>query len=271
MKTLRRLLLLSALLPLLAAGQEASRCLRIVSQSPYISRALEWLGLGECIVGVSRYDSLIERRNLPDTGGVLDPDADVIGLLAPQLLIAADWTDAAKWRAMAPAGAVALRVDGFHGMADAERMLRDIGRAAGVADIDRRVDGFAAEWRAAAGRVPGDGRRALVMTACGGAPYSFGRGTTLHDLFNWAGFRLVAGHDGIRNFLPDGPADELPRWLDEVRPEIVFVLKNRRDEACNAALARPGTRIVPLDAEGFNHPGPALLDGLEQLRRALAP
>lgn len=241
-------------------------CPRIVSQSPYITLALEWLGLGDCIVGVSRYD----RRELPRTGGVIDPDADAIAILDPQLMIAADWTDAAKWQAMAPTGAVALRVDGFHGMADAERMLHEVGRAANVADIDARVARFAAEWRAAAARVAGKGRRALLMTACSGAPYSFGRGTTLYELFSRAGFQVVADHDGIRNFSPDGPADELPRWLDAVRPEIVFALKNSRDEACNAALARPGTPIVPLDGERFNHPGPALLDGLRQLQEALA-
>jgi iron complex transport system substrate-binding protein len=241
-------------------------CPRIVSQSPYITRALEWMGLGECIVGVSRYD----ERKLPQTGGVIDPEADAIAVLDPQLMIAADWTDAAQWQAMAPAGAVALRVDGFHGMADAERMLRQIGHAAGVADIDARVERYAAAWRTAAARVHGNGRRALVMTACSGAPYSFGRGTTLYELFAAAGFAVVADHDGIRNFPLDGAAAELPHWLDNLRPEIIFALKNSRDEACNAALARPATRIVPLDAEHFNHPGPDLLDGLKQLQEAMA-
>jgi iron complex transport system substrate-binding protein len=242
-------------------------CPRIVSQSPYITHALAWMGLGECIVGVSRYDD----RKLPQTGGVIDPDADAIAVLDPQLMITADWTDAAKWQAMAPTGAVALRVDGFHGMDDAERMLRRIGQAAGVADIDARVARYAADWRAAAARVHGDGRRALIMTACSGAPYSFGRGTTLYELFSRAGFDVVADHDSIRNFPLDGPADELPRWLDHVRPQIVFALKNSREEACNAALARPNTLIVPLDAEHFNHPGPDLLDGLKQLQEAMAP
>lgn len=63
------------------AGDQAvgADCPRIVSQSPYITRVLIWLGLERCIVGVSRYDAL----DRPKTGGVIDPDADAIALLEP--------------------------------------------------------------------------------------------------------------------------------------------------------------------------------------------
>ncbi|MDD5248731.1 MAG: hypothetical protein PHY45_07085 [Rhodocyclaceae bacterium] len=259
--------LVACLLALAArpAPAAAAGCPRIVSQSPYITHALEWLGLGQCIVGVSRYDA----RELPQTGGVIDPDADSIALLEPELMIAPDWTAADVWQAAAPKGAVALRVGGFRGMAEVEAMLRDIGRAAGLADIDARVDRYAVAWRAAVAQVGGQGRRVLVLSACSGAPYSFGRGTTLYELFSRAGFDVVADHDSIRNFGVDGPPGELPRWLDALHPDIIFVLKSRRDEACNAAIVRPGIAIVPLDGEHFIHPGPDLLMGLRDLRAAI--
>lgn len=260
--------LLASLALTLAALPAGAACPRIVSQSPFITYALEWMGLADCIVGVSRYD---RREDLPRTGGVMDPDADTIAILDPQLMLTSNWTPAAKWQAMAPAGATVLRVDGFKGVDDMEGALRRIGQAAGVADIDARVDRFAAEWRAAAAKVNGGQRRAVVMTACSGAPYSFGRGTTLYELFSRAGLQVVADHDGIRNFRPDGPPDELPKWLDSIKPEIIFALKNSRDEACNAALVRADTMIVPLDGDRFTHPGPRILLGLEQLREALAP
>lgn len=255
-------------LALAVALPASAACPRIVSQSPYITYALEWMGLGDCIVGVSRYD---RRDDVPRTGGVMDPDADTIAILDPQLMITSTWTNAARWQALAPAGAQALRLDGFKGVADMERTLREIGHAAGVADIDGRVDRFAADWRAAAAKVHGNHRRAVVMTACSGAPYSFGRGTTVYEIFSQAGIQVVADHDGIRNFRPDGPPDELPKWLDTVSPEIVFALKNNRDEACNASLVRADTMIVPLDGDRFTHPGPRILLGLEQLREALNP
>ena len=62
-------------LPVLSlAGTQTIDCPRIVSQSPYLTQSLVWLGRADCIVGVSRYDTL--RR--PKTGGVMDPDPAAI-------------------------------------------------------------------------------------------------------------------------------------------------------------------------------------------------
>ncbi|MCX8085444.1 MAG: hypothetical protein N3C63_00945 [Rhodocyclaceae bacterium] len=249
---------------LVAHAVWAEDCPRIVSQSPYITQALVWLGLESCIVGVSRYDAL-ER---PKTGGILDPDPEAIVRLSPQLLITSNWTPAEVWQRAAPPGARTLIVDGFRGMAGVEAMLREIGRAAGVAGIDERVERFAADWRTAAARVGGGGRRVLILSACGASPYSFGRGTTLFELFTAAGFEVVADHERIRNFPADRP-DEVAAWIAARRPEFIFALKNRRDEACNAAIALPGVPILPLDGERFTHPGPRLLEGIEQLRATM--
>jgi iron complex transport system substrate-binding protein len=240
-------------------------CPRIVSQSPYITQALIWFGLERCIVGVSRYDNL----DRPRTGGVIDPDVDVIALLEPQLMITSNWTPAAAWQNAAPIGASTLRVDGFRGMAGVETMLRDIGRAAGVTDSEARVTRFAADWRAMAKTVNGKGRRVLILSACSQAPYSFGRGTTLHELFTAAGLDVVANHDSIRNFHPGKPDGDVSTWIKERKPDYILALKNNRDEACNASIAAPGIPILPLDGALFTHPGPALLDGLAQLRDTL--
>ncbi|MCX8098572.1 MAG: ABC transporter substrate-binding protein [Casimicrobiaceae bacterium] len=250
----------------LASTAHAGDCPRIVSQSPYITRALAWFGLERCIVGVSRYDTL-ER---PRTGGILDPDTEAIALLAPQLMITSNWTKAELWEQAAPPGAKALRVDGFRGMDGVERMLREIGHAAGVPDTDARVDRFAAQWRAAARLVGGGGRRVLILSACHETPYSFGRTTTLHELFATAGFEVVADHDGIRNFHRNQPGGDIAAWIRGRRPDYLFVLRNRRDEACNAAIAALGIPILPLESASFTHPGPALLEGLEQLRSITA-
>ncbi|GAB1394589.1 hypothetical protein MASR1M60_27530 [Rhodocyclaceae bacterium] len=258
-----RFLLLTFLL--LTTAAQAADCPRIVSQSPYITRTLDWLGLERCIVGVGRYDTL----DRPHTGGVIDPDVDAIALLGPQLMITSNWTPADVWQKAAPPGAKALRVDGFRGMAGVEAMLHDIGHAAGIVDIDTRLERFAAEWRAAAKRVNGQGRRVLILSACGAAPYSFGRGTTLHEIFTAAGFEVVADHDSIRNFHPEKPDGDVAAWIAQRQPAYLFALKNRRDEVCNVAIAMPGIPILPLDGPLFTHPGPDLLKGLAQLREIM--
>jgi iron complex transport system substrate-binding protein len=238
---------------------------RIVSQSPYITRAIEWLDLEDCIVGVSRYD----QRSLPRTGGVMDPDAKAIAKLAPQLMITSTWTTEEVWLAAAPPDAIALRVGGFRGMDEVEEMLHDIGRAAGIIDINTRVAQFVADWHAAAERVEGRGQRVLILSACGRAPYSFGRGTTLHELFTRAGFQVVADHDGIRNFLPETPDGDVGAWISGRHPEFIFALKNRLEDACNPDIVRPGIAIVPIEGDLFTHPGPGLVEGLKLLRQTV--
>ncbi len=117
------------LFSLLLAGAPtafAADCPRIVSQSPYLTLALEWLERGDCLVGVSRYDRL--RPALPRTGGVMDPDAEAIALLEPELFVTSNWTSADTVAALLPPGTRALRVDGFRSMADVEAMLRSLRR-----------------------------------------------------------------------------------------------------------------------------------------------
>lgn len=251
---------------LLCAGlAQAADCPRIVSQSPYITRALEWLGRGPCVVGVSRYDPL----PVDHTGGVIDPDAAAIADLEPDVVIFSQWTPAETAALVTPPGAVALRVGGFKGMAGVEQMLREVGRATGVVDIEQRVDRFAADWRAAA-RVDARQRRVLILSACSNAPYSFGRGTTLFELFTAAGFEVVADHDNIRNFRPGHPDGDVAAWINGRRPDLLFALQNNRSESCNPAIAEPGVPILPLSGDYFTHPGPGFLKGLEELRESMS-
>lgn len=258
----KRLLVLFALAML--AGAAHADCPRIVSQSPYITRVLDWFGLGRCIVGVSRYD----ERDLPRTGGVMDPDADIIALLDPQLMITSDWTKPEKWLAAAPPGAITLRVGGFRSMAEVETMLRDIGHAAGVTDTDARVDAFARDWHAAAKRANGHGRRVLVIAACGGVPYSYGRRTTPYDLLSQAGYQVVESQDNLRHLRAGEPYATIAQLVKALRPEAVVALINKRSPSCNAQLAEAGVPIIAVDDDKFVHPGPGLVKALEQLEQA---
>jgi len=253
-------------LALLANLAQAADCPRIISQSPYISRALAWLGQEDCIVGVSRYD----RLPLAHTGGVKDPDAAAMADLEPDVVIYSEWTAEATVESATPPGARAVRVGGFRGMAGVEAMLREVGQAAGVADTERRVAQFASDWRQAAAQVDGRQRRVLILSACGEAPYSFGRGSTLFEVFSAAGFNVVADHEQIRNFKPRTPQGDVAAWISERRPDLLFALQDHKAGSCNPAIAKPGIPILPLTGEHFTHPGPELLKGLEELRRTMA-
>ena len=271
---MRRLFLLSPCLLLLLclSAPAQAACPRIVSQSPYVSRVLDWLGLGACIVGVSRYDS----RDLPRTGGILDPDAEVIALLEPQLMITSDWTRDEVWQAAAPAGVRALRVGGFRSLAEVDTMLRQIGESAGVADIDTRIAGYRAARQAAAIRVAAHAarldaseRRILIVSACGAVPYSYGRRSTLYELLTEAGFTVVEDHESLRHLKPGAPVTSIARLVQSRQPGRIIALINARSPGCNAQLAAAGVPITAVDDDKFVHPGPGLVEALDILERSL--
>lgn len=252
-----------ALILFLAWGPAAAAgCPRIVSQSPYITHTLEWLGLDQCLVGVSRY----EDRDLPKTGGVLDPDREAIARLTPGLMLTSDWIDERKWQAAAPPGARALRLHGFGAMTEIEANLRHIGEAAGLADTDARAEAFSRRWRQLAVQVQGSGR-ALVISACGGVPYSFGRHTYIHDLFSAAGFQMVDTHENIRHLRPGEAYESIDALVAGLEPDWLFVLTRADRKHCAAMEPRKGVGVVGLKGEPFFHPAPTLLEGLEQLVR----
>lgn len=245
---------------LMAPAVEAA-CPRIVSQSPYITHTLDWLGLKDCIVGVGRYDQL-ER---PRTGGILDPDKDAIAVLKPDLMFASNWIGEEAWQAAAPAGAKAVRLDGFRSMRQVENNLRTIADAAGQPQAKARARSFATIWREKAKTVHGNGRRILLLSACSGAPYTFGPDTWLHDLFTEAGFTNVEPHPRLRHLRVENPITALDDLIGKLRPALVFVFERKHSDQCAAILPRTGVRIVALDGEQFLHPAPVLLDGLDTL------
>lgn len=252
------------LLLLLALCQPAmAGCPRIVSQSPYITKTLAWLGLDGCIVGASRYDSL----EVTETGGVMDPDAAAIHALHPDLVLLSDWASPEQRRALADLPALTL--GGFKRMAEIEQNLRLIGQAAGLTDYEARAAAFARDWREKAQAVGGDGRGALLLSACSGAPYSFGRDSWLYELFSASGFHLVETSDALR-FVGEGQEfADLSALIAHFQPELLFLFQPHTSEQCSAVPPRAGLRIIPLNGEHFLHPAPVLLKGLEELRLAM--
>ena len=68
--------------------QAPDHCRRIVSMAPSITETLFALGLGDRVVGVTRYCSYpTEAKELPRIGGYLDPNFEAIVALKPDLVV----------------------------------------------------------------------------------------------------------------------------------------------------------------------------------------
>ncbi len=251
------------ILPLLFSTAHAAEtaCPRIISQSPYLPKSLQWLGLEECIVGVSRYD----RLDLPHTGGVMDPDGDAIEALEPDLIFTSNWTKEEVLKAATPEGARSFRLDGFKNMAQIEDNLLVMGTEAKIPDIDQRVAAFQQQWKTLASGIEGKGKKVLLLSACSGTPYSFGKKRWLSDLFTHAGFVNVETAEKIRHIKPGEEVTTINSLINELQPELLFIFERKANKQCAFIKPKTPLTIINLDGEKFLHPAPVLLDGLEEL------
>ncbi len=245
----------------LALNTHADECPRIISQSPYITYSLQWLGLEKCIVGVSRYD----RLDLPLTGGISKPDKEAIEGLMPDLIFTSDRTKANTLKEVTPEEAQAFRLNGFNSMQQIEDNLLTLGRASKISDIELRVKNFHQDWRKAAKQVDAKGKKVLLISSCSGTPYSFGKQSWLYDLFTQAGFKVVETHENIRHIRKGDEIEEITALLNRFEPEVLFIFERTLNTQCNLIMPKTPVKIVAMDGEQFLHPAPILLKGLNDL------
>lgn len=237
-------------------------CPRIISQSPYITLQLEYLGLKNCIVGTSRYDDL---KDIPNTGGIIDPDAEAIARLKPDLWITSVWTKPETFQATLPQNSQGLRLDSFKGMAQISQNLIDIAKIVKHAETMRKAKQFSAQWQKKIKQVKGNGKKVLLLSSCTGQPYSFGNKTWLAELFTRAGFKLVDNTEGVRHLSQDRTAEETQALIAQLKPDLIFVFTRQVADACSLIELPKISQLVVLDGDKFLHPAPVLLEGIDEL------
>ena len=236
-------------------------CPRIISQSPYISQMLDYLGMGHCIVGVSRYS----KRDLPRTGGILDPDADAIDSLMPDLIISSDWSKAEVLKAVTPKRAKAIRLKSFNKMSQLEDNMKTIIKATKWKGADEKINTFAKTWRAKVKQVKGNNKKVLLLSSCSGKPYSFGPNSRLYDLFTQAGFNVVETKEKIRHMNPGTEIKHITALLNLYQPQLLFIFEQKLKKQCQMMTPKVPVSILSFDGGKFLHPNTSILEGLDLL------
>ncbi len=261
-------------LPAVAAAAPA----RIVSTSPSITETLYALGLGDRVVGVSRFCRYPEDvRRLPKVGTFLKPDAELIAGLRPDLVIVHKGpTDIERQLTVLRIRFVTVDRGTLPSVYSS---IRTIGEAAGVpdrttaliAEIEQRLSNVR---RAVADRPPRKvllivGRRAGTLTDL----VAVGRDSYLSDI------AMLAG--GV-NVLADHGLPEYPRISMEsvirLAPDVIIDAgdmgdtpdeRQRRSEATTrlwkntqVTAGREG-RVHPVISEAFTVPGPRVVEVAE--------
>ena len=218
---------------------DAQQHRRIVSTAPSITEALFALGLGDQVVGVSRYCNYpAQVEKLPKVGTYMKPDVEAIARLAPDLIVlqtaSAVLTDRLKAMRM-------TYVEVPHGtLGDVYTGIRLIANAAAVADravaLIGKIQGELAKIQAKA-RVLSSPRVAVVVDRRQGTLgdlTAIGPDNYLNEILGIAGGTNVFAKAG----LPRYPHLSLEAIVRE-NPDVIFDLSSTQDSEAMREQARP--------------------------------
>jgi len=250
---------------------------RIVALAPSITETLYFLGLGERVVGVTRFSTYPpEAARKPRVGSYVDLNPEQIIGLSPDLVIGtADGNPSAVIRLLERAG-IPVFVLNPRNIRQVIETLVSVGALCGVRDralvladvLTRRVDAIVAKT---AGRT-----KPLVFLQVNLKPIMAANGSTfLNDLIRLAG--------GV-NMTRDEPTTYLRIGLEAVirgQPEVILISSMDRNGAFEAAkwqwlkwtlipAVRHG-RVHLVDSDLTDRPSPRIVRGLEILARYIHP
>lgn len=249
---------------------------RIVSLAPSVTETLFALGLGDKVVGVTAYCDFPEAaRSKEKIGDTLNPNPERLIALKPDLVVMTTASQLEKLLRQLGDLKIAVYVTDPRSVGDVLDSIRKLGEATGatteaenivrqmqtrIADVEVRIKAFPKP------RVLYVLQTAPLITA--------GRNTFINNLIQLAGAESVSGNE---------PTDypQLSRETAIARaPEVIVAPAShgtelvkeedlRRDFAATPAIKT--NRIVWVNPDWVDRPGPRLVDGLEQLAKGLHP
>jgi iron complex transport system substrate-binding protein len=249
---------------------------RIVSLVPSVTEIVYALSAEDTLVGVTDFcDFPSPARRKPRVGGMVSPSLEAIVALRPDLVIAT--TEGTREDAITQL--TRLRVPVYlvaaHRIADVTALIGRIGGLTGrtavaeslVARLERRIDGVKKAVAAL-------GRPRVLYVLWPEPLIVPGRNTIVTEMIQLAGGQSLTADD----------ADSWPRYSLEAavakRPEVILLANHGAGTGAIAAdtwrrltdlpAVRAG-RLRPVNGDLMHRYGPRVVDGLEQLARAIHP
>lgn len=247
---------------------------RLVALAPSVTDSLVALGVGERIVGISDFCEPPPGGAAPGrVGGLVNPSLETILELAPDLLVAS--TSGNEPGLAAQAGTIGLPLYTMHA-ADVDGVLRaveQLGAAIGEAERGRdAAGGLARRIEAVAARIGSRPRPRLLFVVWGDPLVVPGHGAFLTDALARAGAVSITA-DAPGNW----PSVDLESVVTRA-PEIILTVPQNRVflEVVRGSPAWAGVPAVRRGAlavvsEAIQQPGPRVVDGIEEVARAIHP
>jgi iron complex transport system substrate-binding protein len=248
---------------------------RIVSLAPNLTEIVYAVGAGDRLVGRTSYcDYPLAAKAVAEVGDTMQPSVERIIALKPQLVLISTASQLETFTKQLDEQRIAVYVTNPNSVDQVFSSIETLGQLFGTtdqakqvaADLRRRTQAVEA---AVAGRPP-----VRVFYQISDEPlYTIGRDAFLTDLIRRGGGISVTA---------DVPT-AFPRYSDEAalasQPEAIILptggsIGNANSTAAPALRNSPAVRnnrVYKINDDILARPGPRLIDGLEQLARALHP
>ncbi len=248
---------------------------RIVSLAPNLTEIVYSIGAGDRLVGDTSFcDYPPEAKNITKVGDTMHPSIERIIALRPQLVLVSTASQLEAFTRQLDQQNIAVYVTNPHSLAEVFRSIETLGDLLGQHDQATKL---ATELRARAAKVDDAIKQAKpirVFYQVSDQPlYTIGRDSYLTDLVRRAGGISVTA---------DVPT-AFPRFSDEdalaSKPEAIILptggsMGNANSTVAPALKTSPAVlnnRVYKINEDHLQRPGPRLVDGLEEMARALHP
>ncbi len=242
---------------------------RIVSLLPSLSETVCELGQCHRLVGVDRYSNYpASLQKLPQLGGGLDPNIELIVALKPDVVLMAKSSRAGERLEALGLKVVALEPKSHK---DVQRVMFKLGQLLEAPDTARIWRAIDAGVSAAAQSLPASLRGVRVYFEVNPGPYAASESSFIGETLA----RL-----GVRNIVPArlGPFPKLnPEYIVRANPDLIMIGQRSAD----GLMSRPGWQgmralreqrvcIFPADeADVLVRPGPRMAEAARLMARCL--
>ena len=257
---------------------------RIVSMSPPITETLFALGLGDRIVGVTRFCQFPEEAKTKEQiGGVSDPSTEKIVSLAPDVVFVTVGNPLPVIEALEKVGIRVFSVDPktYEGVCES---VATLGRICGVPEAGERLSGqmraTAQEIAVKVAGIPPDKRPSTLLVVWLDPLFVAGPGTYMDDMLRVCGARNAAAEtkNPWKEFSLEMAVAADPEVLvlmTEHTPGVKdgqeMLAKLRAHPSWKGVRAVKNGRVSLIHSDLIARTGPRLADGLKLLAKAIHP
>jgi cobalamin transport system substrate-binding protein len=249
---------------------------RIVSLAPNLTEIVYAVGAGDKLVGDTTYCDFPEAATrVAKVGDTMHPSVERIIALKPQVVLVSTASQLEAFTRQLDEQHIAVYVTNPHNLDEVLKSISNLGFLLNpfVDDAQRVVAGLLYRTQQVAERLKGTKPVRVFYQVSGEPLYTIGQDAYLTDLIKRAGGVSVTA---------DVPT-AFPRFSDEAavaaNPDAIILPTGGSMGDANASVAAPlkrspavmQNRVYKINDDHLSRPGPRLVDGLEEMARALHP